>query len=722
VVALLALLSALPSLGGPTAGAPLARAPPSPGAGLSATLGLPSSACSPTPCPSSGGSPGWSSISGAPSPSARAGASIAYDSADGYLVLFGGYEAYARPPRDLNDTWTFRAGVWQPISPVVSPSPRSDAVFATDPATGCLLLFGGYNDTSRVSLGDTWRFCGDVWTPVMGSVSPPARYSAAAAADPACGCIVLFGGRASPTGAAFNDTWRFSGGSWSEASTPSAPSPRSDAAMAWDAALSALILYGGRNASGASLLGGTWGYSSLGWQALAPATSPGLRADYGLASLPGAQGVELFGGTNGANATNDSWTFVSGSWEVVALSGAPPARAGVSYAFDEADNYTLLFGGENATNRPVLWYGDTWVTGGEYVAFSESGLPPATAWSVSLNGSTNSSTTSSIGFEVGGGSYPFLVGTISGRAYGVRYLPSRGLGTLRVRSSPLVEGIGYAQQDYLRTAANPASAGFTSPVTEWVAPGTPVELFALPIPGYHFTGWSGMGPGNYSGMSNPLNLSLGGGVNETANFAPATTYAVEFSELGLSGGTDWTVTVDGLPYAVDGANLSVPLANGTYAWSAAAAAPGNLGLKYVASPSAGNFTVSGESRNTVVGFQLYALFNSSVGPGGNGAIAPASGWYAVGSSITLLAEPAGGYSFTGWQGSGPGAYSGDSPGVTITLGGPVSEVANFAAQGPAPLWGATVPLWFAVAMLALVGAVAVVATIVLLGSRPPKPR
>ncbi|HEV2449857.1 MAG TPA: hypothetical protein VGU43_05570 [Thermoplasmata archaeon] len=676
----------------------------------------PAIACEARICPHQGGAPNWSSLSGTPSPSAREGPAVAFDDADGYLVLFGGYEGYARPHHDLNDTWIFRAGVWQPISPPVSPSARSQAALVTDPATGCLLLFGGRNDSSGAALGDTWRFCGDLWASA-GSSGPSARYAASAAADPACSCVLLFGGRASAAGSALNDTWRFSAGAWSAVSSASSPPARSDAEMAWDGAVSALILYGGRNASGANVLADTWGYSTLGWQLLTPTLSPGPRADYGLLALPAGAGVQLFGGSDGSNDTNDTWTYASGGWVAVPSAGAPPARSAAGYAFDPADNYTLVFGGENSSARPTLWYGDTWVAGGVFVQFTESGLPPATTWSVTLNGSTNSSSLSTIGFEVGGGSYSFLTSTVVGKAYGVRFLPSRAIGTIHVESGPIPEAIGYAEQVYLRTFANPAAAGFTSPVTEWVAPSTAVEIDALPIPGYHFAGWTGLGPGNYSGPADPANLTLTGGVNETAAFSPATTYPVRFSETGLPGSADWTVTLNGVPYPVGGSNLTLPLTDGSYAWSASASPPGLAGLRYTPSPASGNLTIAGGGAHIVVAFQLWALLNSSIASGGNGAIAPASGWYPVGASITLLAEAGSGYQFNGWKGSGPGSYTGDSPGVSIVIGGPVSEVASFGATGAGSLWSATNPIWLTIALVFLVGAVAVVATIVLLGTR-----
>ena len=80
---------------------------------------------------------------------------------------------------------------------------------AFDPATGQLLLFGGFiGSPSDVYLSDTWAWTGTDWSQLSPTTSPPARGDAAMAFDPRLGRLVLFGGRSgSAVGALFNDTW-----------------------------------------------------------------------------------------------------------------------------------------------------------------------------------------------------------------------------------------------------------------------------------------------------------------------------------------------------------------------------------------------------------------------------------------------------------------------------------------------------------------------------------
>ena len=50
------------------------------------------------------------------------------------------------------------------------------------------------------------------------------------------------------------------------------------------------------------------------------------------------------------------------------------------------------------------------------VTFQESGLPSGTSWSVTLAGSSLSSSSSTVVFQEKNGSYPFTIGSISGHA------------------------------------------------------------------------------------------------------------------------------------------------------------------------------------------------------------------------------------------------------------------------------------------------------------------
>jgi hypothetical protein len=106
-------------------------------------------------------------------------------------------------------------------------------------------------------------------------------------------------------------------------------------------------------------------------------------------------------------------------------------------------------------------------------------------------------------------------------------------------------------------------------------------------------------------------------------------------------------------------------------------------------PNAGTYywyaTYSGDSKNngntspceplTVNPPQQYYYLTMS--HYGSGSTTPASGYYLAGSHVTISATPAGGYKFCYWAGTGTGSYSGTSRSYTITMGGTITETANF---------------------------------------------
>jgi PKD repeat protein len=155
---------------------------------------------------------------------------------------------------------------------------------------------------------------------------------------------------------------------WSDLSPAlsAAPPARSDAQMAYDPVLQAVVLFGGSAASGTAL-GDTWEFVNNGWIDLTPtlSQSPSARFGAGFAFDPLAGELVLFGGTDGPSYLNDTWTFTASGWSHAASAVAPSPRAFVQMAFDATDGYTLLFGGAHgsaASGWTVL--GDTWAFSG----------------------------------------------------------------------------------------------------------------------------------------------------------------------------------------------------------------------------------------------------------------------------------------------------------------------------------------------------------------------
>jgi hypothetical protein len=111
---------------------------------------------------------------------------------------------------------------WLQLSPSTSPPPRSYLAMTYDPASGKVIMFGGFDGTGY--LNDTWMFDGISWTRIATRLSPPARANAQIAYDTISQKVVLFGG--------FNgrnylgDTWLWDGRAsrWTQARPAHSPS------------------------------------------------------------------------------------------------------------------------------------------------------------------------------------------------------------------------------------------------------------------------------------------------------------------------------------------------------------------------------------------------------------------------------------------------------------------------------------------------------------------
>ncbi|MCI4345797.1 MAG: hypothetical protein L3K07_03480 [Thermoplasmata archaeon] len=217
-------------------------------------------------------------------PPARELASMAYDSGDGYVLLFGGLDVNSL---DLGDTWSFSAGHWTNRTATLarSPEPRGDAAIADSP-NGYLMLFGGENNGS-VLQGDCrnttpflmWWYHANAWSPASQSINcinvPRGQLTYNAGQAPPCGRdgaalgwsplnkrFVLFGGLGqlgtticteNGTAVGFNDTWVYQGQMGGGISPPAwhadllagAPSARYSMAYASDYVDGAFLIFGG---------------------------------------------------------------------------------------------------------------------------------------------------------------------------------------------------------------------------------------------------------------------------------------------------------------------------------------------------------------------------------------------------------------------------------------------------------------------------------------------
>ncbi|MGC8580584.1 MAG: hypothetical protein ACP5MB_11100, partial [bacterium] len=176
------------------------------------------------------------------------------------------------------------------------------------------------------------------------------------------------------------------------------------------------------------------------------------------------------------------------------------------------------------------------------VTFTESGLPSGTSWSVTLNGTTLSSSNSTISFYEPNGTYSYTIGSISGYSSS----PSSGLVTISGLSQTIA--IRFLQVKYNVTFTEAGlSKGSTWYVNlsngqSFLVTGTSVT-FSEPNGTYSYTiatNNKDYAPSKYFGTF----IVNGTPVSEFINFV-LVTYKITFTESGLPSGTSWSVTLNG---------------------------------------------------------------------------------------------------------------------------------------------------------------------------------
>jgi uncharacterized repeat protein (TIGR02543 family) len=229
--------------------------------------------------------------------------------------------------------------------------------------------------------------------------------------------------------------------------------------------------------------------------------------------------------------------------------------------------------------------------------------------------------------------------------------------------------VGYT----LTLAANPPGGGTISTVPSprgdgTYEAGTIVTLIAYPGTGYAFSNWSG----DASGSDNPVQITMNGNKNVTANFAELR-YALTLASNPSGGGT-----IDAAP---------PPGGDGKYAYGTIVTLTASAGTGYAFNNWSGDASGSSNpvqvtmtaNRSVTANFTelRYALTLASNPPEGGtiDAVPPpgGDGKYAYGTVVTLTANPGADYGFTNWSGDA----SGSSNPVLVTMIGDKSVTANF---------------------------------------------
>jgi RHS repeat-associated protein len=238
------------------------------------------------------------------SPPARTSFAMTYDAARNQILMFGG----AIGPAIANDTWVWDGANWTQKFPATSPPPRAHASLVFDTQLQKAILIDGSNGSPN-SYDEAWAWDGTNWSLV--APPPTARSAFGAGYDPMHHQTVVFGGGyCLGNGCSFyNDTELFDGTAWTSSLVGGPQTPRQGLRMAFDTAIGKTLLFGGSGVSNAPADNDTWIWDGASWTQVFPAASPAARSYFAMAYDAARSQVVLFGGTDGPTQYNDTWVY-----------------------------------------------------------------------------------------------------------------------------------------------------------------------------------------------------------------------------------------------------------------------------------------------------------------------------------------------------------------------------------------------------------------------------
>lgn len=446
---------------------------------------------------------------------------------------------------------------------------------------------------------------------------------------------------------------------------------------------------------------GTVGYAPVG---LATSMSVSTGSTYSI-SFTNAYRVDAQAGTGGSISGTGHGTL----WIASGTNASFHAVANTNYIFggwsgSGAGSYT-----GNSTYANVTVNAAMTEVAGFYpvnanrfnLTFHENGLAPGTWWTVYLGGKGYSGASAQIVvpdlYPCGpSGTYNLSVpyAYLNGSQL-TRFVPG-GYPKTVCTSGLTVQTLDFAPEYFVTLQSTEGGIGemtvgsLTTTTSLWVMNQSSVGLSVSANVGYAFLGWNGTGIGSYTGTSPDQGIVVSNPITELAAFgipvkpAPARYWEDIEVPTTFAAGTAWSVTLGGTSYSSTGTMINVTglLAN-TYPLTVLGAfSPDGLTRYSPLSPPA-TIAVT-HNGTTKLTYSVAYWVTVSAGAGGTvAAPTTADGWYNAGSTLALSASPAATYDFLGWVGTGTGSYSGSSENQSVTVQGPISEIASFGQAPPA---------------------------------------
>lgn len=294
------------------------------------------------------------------------------------------------------------------------------------------------------------------------------------------------------------------------------------------------------------------------------------------------------------------------------------------------------------------------------VYFNEVGLPSGTTWSVTLNGTSASTSNTWMILDAGAGASTFTVGTVTGYSSN----PTTGTvtgGTLLATNETIVFApIPPVPQTYTVTLAEtglPTNTSWAATFNGVAHTGSATSLV--------YTVRAGVYNYQVAPVSGYSSSPTSGSVNVTGNYTlwitftnlnpPKPTYTVTIQETGLPNGANWTASFNGVPQTTSTTGVSFTTIAGTYSYAV------NGVAGYTVSPASGSISVTGNYTVSVTFTQVKYIVTVQEGGLSGGIV-----WSAT---VNGVSQSTAGPSLTFSEANGSYAYSvGSVTGYTLSCG------------------------------------------------------
>ena len=247
--------------------------------------------------------------------------------------------------------------------------------------------------------------------------------------------------------------------------------------------------------------------------------------------------------------------------------------------------------------------------------FTESGLPSGTLWSVTLNGTKESSTTDTISFSEPNGSYSYSVSNVTG------YSIFPTFGSINVSDQSVNQSISFTEitksvSKYtvaFKESGLPSGTSWSTTFNGTTNSSTTGLITFTSINGSYSYNISSIAGYTISPLSGSVNVE---GKNVTVNITftqvkvTVRKYTITFSESGLPSGTSWSVTLNGTKESSTTDTISFSEPNGSYSYSVS-----NV-TGYSVSPSLGSITVKSGSVSKPITYTVISTPTGKSSPSG----------------------------------------------------------------------------------------------------------